>query len=219
MSNSMTYGANNKIPRTRRFLWNRESMKMSAESSIWKAILGNQSIRTNQKLILVCREREIFIAIGIGYTTQRLHSANAAKIVNEIFSTRTPVRAERPINVNVSARRENWVSCNALKYLFLHPSDKAAACRADVYRFLGIPSCLDIAADLLSSWSTGSRTLRHATNFGYRIGDLPERILPHYSRNPTGIGKNRIILKKETDELWLMVSRILPRDFRIYPLH
>lgn len=82
--------------------------------------------------------------------------------------------AECPINVNVSAAGKLGLHCSAFKHLFCVLGDKATAYRADVYRFLRIPSCLDIEVDLLSSWSTGP-TLRHATNFGYRIGDLPER--------------------------------------------
>lgn len=134
-----------------------------------------------------------------------------SSVVNEIFSTwkidvtRTTTRS---INVNASAAGKLGLHCSAFKHLFCVLGDKAAAYRADVYRFFEIPSCLDIEVDLLSSWSTAP-TLRHATNFGYRIGDLPERILPRYYGNPANRNRKESH-RSETDESWLMAYRILP---------
>lgn len=121
-----------------------------------------------------------------------------------------PDHVECPINVNVCAAGKLGLHCSAFKHLFCVLGDKATAYCADVYRFLGIPSCLDIEVDLVSSWSTGP-TLRHATNFGYRIGDLPERILPRYSGNPASRNRKESHRSdEETDKLWLMAYRTLP---------
>lgn len=148
-------------------------------------LLDSLNIRTNQEFILSV-ERE------------SLTTTATSIAVNEIFSTwnlrHLNVTWLSPINVNVSAMGKLGLHCSAFKHLFCVFGDKATAYRADIYRFLGIPSCLDIEVDLLSSWST-EPTLRHATNFGYRIGDLGERILPRYG-NPTS--RNR----KESHRFW-----------------
>lgn len=101
------------------------------------------------------------------------------------------------------------VSCNALKYLFLHPDDKADACRADVYRFPGIPSCLEIAGWSAFELIDGDRGHRGTR----RISDIESAIFPsEFFRTTLGIRPESrriaIILRKEIDELWLMISRI-----------
>lgn len=118
-------------------------------------------------------EREILLITEIA-TRQSQHRMCCEW---NIFDMKFTSSEYSPISVNVSATGKLDLHCNAFKYLFCVLGDRATVCRADVYRFFEIPSCLDIEVDLLSSWSTGP-TLRHATNFGYRIGDLPERILP-----------------------------------------
>jgi len=66
--------------------------------------------------------------------------------------TSLELRSDRvPINVNMSTARKLGLRCSAFKYLFYDLDDKATDYRADVYRFLGIPSCRDIEVDLLSS--------------------------------------------------------------------
>jgi len=169
-------------------------------------ILDSLNIRTNQEFILSV-ERESLTATEIGYTVA------TSIAVNEIFSTwnlrHLNVTWLSPINVNVSAVGKLGLHCSAFKHLFCVFGDKATAYRADVYRFLGIPSCLDIEVDLLSSWST-EPTLRHATNFRYRIGDLGERILPRYG-NPTS--RNR----KESHHFWRRDGRTVIDGLPILP--
>lgn len=82
-----------------------------------------------------------------------MHAGNIRSIVNEIFSTfmSAELQPDRSINVNASAAGKLGPYCSACKHLFCVLGDKAAAYRADVYRFFGIPSCLDIGVDLLSS--------------------------------------------------------------------
>ena len=163
-----------------------------------------QSEHTDKSRIYLVRRERISYCNG-----DQLHNGNIGSCEWNIFDMKIYVTWLSPINVNVSAARKLGLHCSAFKHLFCVFGDKATAYRADVYRFLGIPSCLDIEVDLLSSWST-EPTLRHATNFRYRIGDLGERILPRYG-NPTS--RNR----KESHHFWRRDGRAVIDGLPILP--